>query len=159
MQTFPAKERYGIIRFIAFEYAAKYGPYALMRLYMDKNNIPIMVSSNKVSLDIPNTKKALLPAKLLILHCLYNEFPTKEHLGMLLQVTRLLERKSEIAYAERIGIDISSYRLIESQIIENKGLINKVNGIRKFHINPDYILNKLNIDYKELDFTIEAYYE
>ncbi len=156
---FTIKEKYGITRFIALEYAAKYGGYALMRVYLDDNNIPSMVTSEKTKLTIPNTKTALIPAKLLILYCLYNEFNLKDHLGLVIQITRILERKSDVTYAERIGIDVSNYRLLENQTIENKGLISHSNGIRKYHITKETILKKLNINIKELEIRIEDYYE
>lgn len=121
MQTFPAKERYGIIRFIAFEYAAKYGPYSSMYFYLDNSGYPIMISTKKITIFNSIIKVAYLPTKLIILYCLYNEYKIESHLGLLLHISRILSKQKEEKYSEIIGVDVSSYRLLEQGNYEHKG--------------------------------------
>ena len=99
------------------EYAAKNGAYSKMYLYMDQWGYPILISPMKIYLFKETVSIFYIPVKHLILFCLYNQFKIEQHLGILLRITRVLGRQTELSYAKTLGIDVSTYRLLESQII------------------------------------------
>ena len=149
VESLSLNEMYSTIRFIAMEYAAKNGAYSKMYLYMDQRGY---LFKETVSI-------FYIPVKHLILFCLYNQFKIEQHLGILLRITRILERQTELSYAKTLGIDVSTYRLLESQIITNKGLIKVSHGKRVYQFTIQNILETLNIPQMELTINLELYRE
>lgn len=154
-----SNEMYSIIRFIALEYAAKNGTYSKIYLYMDQRGTPILISTSKIYIFKETVSIYYIPAKHLILYCLYTQFKVEQHLGILLKTTRILERQTELSYAQTLGVDVSTYRLIESQLLTSKGLIKVNHGKRIYQFTPENILEKLNIPQLELNINIEVYRE
>lgn len=154
-----SSEMYSVIRFIALEYAAKNGPYSKMYLYMDHKGNPILISTIKIYIFKDTVSIYYMPVKHLILFCLYMQFNIEQHLGILLRITRILERQTELSYAKTLGIDVSTYRLLESQLLTNKGLITVNHGKRIYQFTPDNILEKLDIPQLELNISLEVYRE
>ena len=152
-------EMYSTIRFIAMEYAAKNGPYSKMYLYMDQRGHPILVSTIKIYIFKETVSIYYIPVKHLILYCLYSQFKVEQHLGILLRLTRILERQTELSYAKILGIDVSTYRLLETQIITNKGLIKVNHGKRIYQFTIESILETLNIPQTEMLISLEVYRE
>lgn len=158
-QLLTRKEMYSTIRFIALEYCIKNGHYSKLYLYIDSSGYPIMISPVKINYFNQDIRIAHIPAKLVVLYCLYNEYPVEQHLGILIHVTRLLERKSELNYAKQLGMDVSTYRLLETQHLSNKGLIKISHGNKIYQFTKDNILSTYNIPITELNVNVEEYYE
>ena len=159
IETLKINEMYSIIRFIALEYAAKNGPYSKMYLYVDHKGYPILISTTKIFIFKESVKTYYLPVKHLILYCLYKQYNIENHLGILLYITRLLERKSAEAIAKDLGIEIQTYRNIENNIITNAKYIKTIHGKRYYELTSTLILEKLNIPESELEINLEDYYE
>lgn len=159
VESLSLNEMYSTIRFIAMEYAAKNGAYSKIYLYMDQRGYPILISPMKIYLFKEAVSIFYIPVKHLILFCLYNQFKIEQHLGILLRITRILERQTELSYAKTLGIDVSTYRLLESQIITNKGLIKVSHGKRIYQFTIQNILETLNIPLSEMTINLELYRE
>lgn len=151
------KEMLQTIRFIALEHATKYGAYSYEYLYIDGNNMPIMISRTRI-IGMP-FKSKYMPLKHIILYCIYNEYPVESHLAILLQVTRIVDNIPAAKFADALGIDVRTYRLLELGKIENKGELNKNSGIREYELPKPLILRKLNISDLELSISLEDYNE
>lgn len=159
IETLKINEMYSIIRFIALEYAAKNGSYSKMYLYVDHKGYPILISTTKIFIFKESVRIYYLPVKHLILYCLYKQYNIENHLGILLHVTRLLERKSEEFFAKELGIDIPTYQALEFQTISKTGYIKKTHGNRYYELTTNLILHKLNIPESELEIHLEDYHD
>lgn len=70
-QQLTCKEMFSTIRFIALEYCMKNGPYSKLFLYIDSSGYPIMISPLKINYFNQIIGIAHIPAKLVVLYCLY----------------------------------------------------------------------------------------
>ena len=158
MDTLKFNEMLSILRFIALEYASKNGSYSKLYLYQDYRGFPLLISTTRIFIFKETVNIYYLPVKHLILYCLYKQYNIERHLGILLHVTRLIERKSDLNYSLELGIDVSTYRMLESQSILNKGLIKVTHGKRIYQFTAKSILGKLNIPLNELEINLESYH-
>lgn len=147
-QLFSLNETYAIIRFIATEYAYKYGTDSILYVYMYKN-IPTFISTTKIYIVSSEIKILEMKAKHIMIACLFEEYSNVSKLAMVLTVNRLLAQESKLEYAKKIGVDISTYSLIESGFYTSKGAIERNKEI-VYQFDPETILEKLEIPIKEL---------
>ena len=71
----------------------------------------------------------------------------------------MLSHNTELTYAKRIGIDVSTYRLIERGFISQKGLIKIDNDTKEFQFDGEEILKQLHISIHELSANLGGYDE
>lgn len=148
---FSKNETLSIIRFVAMEFAFKYGPEAPLYLYMYKG-LPVFVSTSKVEGISDKITVETQPAKKIILSCLYSEYPDVTKLAFVLFINRILSNESKLEYAKKLGVDVSTYRLMEEGFISSKGVIERVKGT-VYQFDPKSTLEKLDIPTKELNYS------
>ena len=147
---FSKNETLSIVRFVAMEFALKYGAETSLYLYMYKD-LPVFVSTMKI--DVGNKITIVeLSAKRIILSCLYLEFPNVTRLSFVLSVNRILSNSTKLEYAKKIGVDISTYRLMEEGFFSTKGVIQRIKE-KIYQFDPESILNILGISTKELNYS------
>lgn len=149
---FNQRESYAIARFYAMEYMARNGSESQIFIYMDGKIIKYL-SLNK-TLFIPGMTLIETTAKELVLWCLFNEYPGVNRLAFVLSVNRNLEKATDLIYAKKIGVDVSTYRLIEKGYLCNKGLIKLDDGKTMYQFDPELICEKLGINKCELKISI-----
>lgn len=71
----------------------------------------------------------------------------------------MLAHATDLSYAERIGIDVSTYRLIERGFISQKGLIKIDNDTKEYQFDGEQILKLLHIPIQDLSASIGDFYE
>jgi hypothetical protein len=73
-------------------------------------------------------------------------------LAFVLSVNRILSNSSKLEYAKKIGVDISTYRLMEEGFFATKGVIQRVKE-KVYQFEPETILEQLEIPIKELKYS------
>ena len=158
IKKFNMKETYEILRFIATEYLAKYGVEATLNVLF-QDAIPVYATTAPIyPLSSSFTQKEF-DLKTILLACLYKEYPNINKLAFVLKVNRMLSHNTELTYAKRIGIDVSTYRLIERGFIYQKGLIKIDNDTKEFQFDGEEILKQLHISIHELSANLGGYDE
>lgn len=148
------KEHYQLIRYIAMEYLLKYGEDYLMYVVY-KSDVPVFISVLNPNIMTNGYFTDRYNVKEIVLGSLYNEHPNISRLSFVLQLNRILNHKTEFAYCNKLGVDISTYRMIETGVIQNKGNYSE-EEYRGYQFNPSVIMDKLDIDKKELSIKIRG---
>ena len=92
------------------------------------------------------------PAKKIVLSCLYSEYPDVSKLAFVLFINRILAQQSKLEYAKKLGVDVSTYRLMEEGFISSKGVIERVKET-VYQFDPQTTLEMLGIPIKELNYS------
>lgn len=151
VNLFTKTQMLSIIRFIAMEYALQNGPEMELYLY-SKDGYPLTISPTKLTCFEEKVFEEKLTAKNIILASLYLEEPNIPHLAFVLKINRLLTNQSQMDYSKKIGVDISTYRLIEGAYFIKKGVI-KVEDKKTYQFDPENILTSLDIPVIELKYS------
>ena len=151
VNLFTKTQMLSIIRFIAMEYALQNGPEMELYLY-SKDGYPLTISPTKLTCFEEKVFEEKLTAKHIILASLYLEEPNVPHLAFVLKINRLLTNQSQMDYSKKIGVDISTYRLIEGAYFIKKGVI-KVEDKKTYQFDPENILTSLDIPVIELKYS------
>lgn len=151
VNLFTKTQMLSIIRFIAMEYALQNGPEMELYLY-SKDGYPLTISPTKLTCFEEKLFEEKLTAKNIILASLYLEEPNIPHLAFVLKINRLLTNQSQMDYSKKIGVDISTYRLIEGAYFIKKGVI-KVEDKKTYQFDPENILTSLDIPVIELKYS------
>lgn len=149
---FNQRESYAVARFFAMEYMARNGSDSQIFIYMDDKLIRYLSPYKHVN--IPGMTLVAAKVKDLVLWCLYKEYPGVNKLAFVLSINRHIEKETELTYAKKIGVDVSTYRLIEKGYLCNKGLIKLEDGKTTYQFDPELICKKLGIDKSELKISI-----
>lgn len=149
---FTQRESYAIARFYAMEYMARNGSKCRLCVYMNGDVIKYLAPDNKFN--IPGTTLIECTAKELVLWCLFNEYPNVNKLAFVLYINRYIDKATDLLYAKKIGVDVSTYRLIEKGYICNKGLLKLEDGKTMYQFDPELICDKLGINKHELKISI-----
>ncbi len=158
IKKFNPKESYAILRFIATEYLAKYGVEATLNILF-QDAIPVYATPHPIYPLPSNFIQKEYNVKTILLACLYQEYPNISKLSFVLRVNRMLAYATDLSYAERIGIDVSTYRLIERGFISQKGLIKIDNDTKEYQFDGEQILKLLHIPIQDLSASIGGFYE
>ena len=113
-----------------------------------KNNVPVFISTSNPCMTTNGYFTDRYTVKEIVLGSLYNEHPNISKLAFVLQLNRILNHKTELAYCKKLGVDIATYRMIESGLITNKGIISE-EEYKGYQFNPTVIMDTLEIDRKE----------
>jgi hypothetical protein len=148
---FSKNETLSIIRFVAMELALKHGADTPLYLYIYKG-LPVFVSTTKIDGFSDKFIVEEQSAKKIILSCLYSEYPMVTRLAFVLSVNRILSNSSKLEYVKKIGVDISTYRLMEEGFFATKGVIQRVKE-KVYQFEPETILEQLEIPIKELKYS------
>ena len=151
VNLFTKTQMLSIIRFIAMEYALQNSPEMELYLY-SKDGHPLTISPTKLTCFEEKVFEEKLTAKHIILASLYLEEPNIPHLAFVLKINRLLTNQSQMDYSKKIGVDISTYRLIEGAYFIKKGVI-KVEDKKTYQFDPENILTSLDIPVIELKYS------